>query len=287
MSGSASAGLTSRLRALWRALRRHGSEASPASDPAAVVDSFAVYAGFMPGGLAGLHGKVVLDVGPGPDLGVALGFMGFGAKVITVDRYPCHWSDAVHAPFYERLLHDFPLRHPGFDFGPLCSVLANREHRTDGLTRLEASLEDLQGVQGGSVDVSHSNATLEHLMDHERALRELGRVTRKGGIGFHQVDLRDHRKDFATPLEHLTLGEAEAASALAKGEHRGYYGSTPRASDYVRWFEAGGFDVRTEVSLHATAAELQRVRPRLHARFRALADDDLAVLSARFHLRKR
>src|ERR1041384_6421283 len=136
MNGPAGAGPIARLRALWRTLRpRHPVPA--ASDPQAVVDSFAVYAGFIPGGLEGLRGKTVLDVGPGPDLGMALGFLGFGAKVIAVGRYPCRWSDAVHAPFYQRLLHDFPLRNPGFDFAPLCSVLANREHRTDRLVRFE------------------------------------------------------------------------------------------------------------------------------------------------------
>lgn len=283
---SPGARVTSSLRALWRALRRHKAEPAAASDPSAVVDSFAVYAGFMPGGLAALAGKVVLDIGPGADLGIALGFLGFGARVIAVDKYPCRWSDAVHAPFYQRLLRDFPLRYAGFDTAPIRAVLAAREHRATNLVRLEATLEDLHGVRSDSVDVSHSNATLEHLSDHARAFQELGRVTQQGGIGFHQVDLRDHRNDFATPLEHLTLGDAEAVVALSNGDHRGYYGSTPRASDYERWLRAAGFAVRTEVNLRADAQELQRVRQRLNPRFAALTDDDLGVLSARFQLLK-
>lgn len=55
-----------------------------------------------------------------------------------------------------------------------------------------------------SVDVILSNAVLEHLENHPKAFSEFFRVTKARGLGFPQVDFRDHRS-FERPLEHLLM----------------------------------------------------------------------------------
>lgn len=108
-----------------------------------------------------------------------------------------------------------------------------------------------------------------------------------GGIGFHQVDLRDHRNDFATPLEYLTLGDAEVEAALANGNHANYFGNTPRVSQYIAWLEEAGFSVETEVNSVVSSEELARVRARLNPKYACLSGEELGVLGALFRIRRR
>jgi hypothetical protein len=62
-----------------------------------------VYSSFISGGLSGLRGKILLQIGPGHDLGIALAFAGLGADVIALDKYPCDWRDDFHDPLYRLL----------------------------------------------------------------------------------------------------------------------------------------------------------------------------------------
>lgn len=251
-----------------------------------VVQAMKVYENFIPGGLRALQGKTVLEIGPGADLGIALAFAGFGANVIALDKYPCAWREELHAPLYSALSTKLKEEFPGYDTAPLAESIRTRSHAVTRLQPVEAELEDAKPIADRSVDIAHSNATLEHLTHHEAAILELGRISKAGSIGFHQVDLRDHRDDFARPLEYLTLPDDVVDTELALGAHANYYGNTPRASHYTQWFQRAGFEVTTDVNQRASADQIATVRGRLNPRFESLTDADLGVLGARFHTKK-
>jgi SAM-dependent methyltransferase len=95
---------------------------------------------------------------------------------------------------------------------------------------LHCPAEHLAEATTERFDVTLSNAVLEHVFDPLRAAVNLHRVTAPGGIGFHQVDFRDHR-DFTRPLEYLLLDEFSYV--------RMFHGSTGNAGiDSGLWFEA-------------------------------------------------
>ena len=251
-----------------------------------VVQSMHTYAAFIPGGLQNLRGATLLEIGPGQDLGIALAFAGFGAQVIALDKYPCSWREELHTPVYAALRGRLCREFRGFDVKPLTEAIRHRSHNVTRVRAVESELENAKTIPDRCVDIAHSNATLEHLTDHRAALGELGRISKMHSIGFHQVDLRDHRDNFSHPLEYLTLSDSEVDRALANGEHANYFGNTPRASHYEGWFREFGFHVSTDVNERAPIGEINRVRGRLNPRFSQLADDDLGILGARFHTRK-
>jgi ubiquinone/menaquinone biosynthesis C-methylase UbiE len=69
---------------------------------------------------------------------------------------------------------------------------------------MRAGLEDVGELPDGSIDIHYSNATFEHLADIPASIAQLGRITKPGGVGFHQIDFRDHR-NFDRPLDYLTI----------------------------------------------------------------------------------
>ena len=78
-----------------------------------------------------------------------------------------------------------------------------------GLTTLQTTSEDLSGVPTGTVDWSFSNAVFEHIIDLDRTFRSLSRVTKKGGMTCHQVDLRYHVNGRKTPWDFLLYSDEE------------------------------------------------------------------------------
>ncbi|HEX5051970.1 MAG TPA: methyltransferase domain-containing protein [Planctomycetota bacterium] len=242
--------------------------------------------GRLPGHEAHLQGRTLLEIGPGQDLGIPLVLMGFGARAYVVDPYPCRWTASFHAGFYARLLRAAQERYPGGDFGALEQVVSSRSHdRVAGLVLCDAPLERVPQIPSQSVDLSWSNATLEHVTALDRACAELGRVTATGGIGFHQVDFRDHR-DFARPLEHLTLAEADARIALANGEHANYYGSQRRWTSYLGSLQSAGFAVRFDADMLAAADQVAEISARADARYAQMGAEVLRVLSGTFSIEK-
>ena len=106
-------------------------------------------------------------------------------------------------------------------------------------TRLELRRESVYSLtlRDGEVDVVISNAFFEHIPRPEAAIAELARVTKKGGLGIHNIDTSDHRRywDRARhPLEFLTEVTTEP---LSHGSNR------LRPWQFVSLFERHGFEL--------------------------------------------
>jgi SAM-dependent methyltransferase len=231
-----------------------------------------------------LAGKTFLEIGPGQDLGMPLLLIGLGARATIVDEYPSGWNASFHGTYYDALLDAAPGAFPGIDAKPIEQVIAVGAHEADGLEVHGVGLEDIDAIPDGTIDISYSNATMEHLRNASRAIEQLSRVTRAGGVGFHQIDLRDHR-DFDRPLEYLTLTE-DALNELM--DERDYScGNALRYTDFEQLFEQHGFDTRFDANGFAEPEYLADVTPRLHERFRALPAEAFRVLGGRFFLTKR
>ncbi len=150
--------------------------------------------------------------------------------------------------------------------------------------------------EDGSFDVCMSCAALEHVRDPAGAVRELSRVLKPGGVGLHQIDLRDHR-DFGRPLDFLRYPEADWVSLFDPDDPRPLppslgarrppweYTNRWRRADFVSAFEAAGAPV-VRATPGRTAAIPVEVRGALHPDFRGRPDADLEVLDVFLVARK-
>jgi len=248
------------------------------------VHSADLLLGWLPGREAFLARKTVLEVGPGQDFGLPLILSGFGANVVLVDKYLPEWDEQFHPAYYRALCAAATERFPGINTKPIRQLLRRGAHRARGMRLIKLGLERADEIADAAVDVSYSNATLEHLAETPEAIEQLGRITRVGGLGFHQIDFRDHR-DSGRPLEYLCLPEDEFV-ALAEGLSWSC-GNRLRHTEFHELFERAGFEVRFEPNMIAEEAYLGDVRSRAQARFQTLPVEALRVLSGRFFLKKR
>lgn len=69
-------------------------------------------------------------------------------------------------------------------------------------------------VAFGEIDLISSRAVLEHFLDFKTAMKQLFKLMHPGGIGYHQIDLADHRIYSAPHLYHAWsfLGEVDSWS---------------------------------------------------------------------------
>src|SRR5581483_3885780 len=133
----------------------------------------------------------------------------------------------------------------------------------------------------GSFDVVISLAAFEHFEDPEAAIKECARVTAPGGVGLHQIDLRDHR-DFERPLAFLRHTDDEWRR-IAGGDPA--YTNRLRRSDFARAFAAAGLVVASaEVGTKTTVDAA--LRASLDARFKDREQEDLEAVGVFFEVRR-
>lgn len=239
------------------------------------------------GGFEALRGRALLEIGPGMDLGVPLLAAGLGAEAFAIDRYPCPFDPSVHPEVYRLLAERAAASLPNFDPTPIRDCLEAGAHRARRLHWVDCGLEDLlvdrRGIPTGGIDITYSNATFEHLADGATALRALFEVTAPGGVGFHQIDLRDHR-DFSRPLEYLTLSPEEFATLFARVE--GSCGNRLRGQQFERLARDVGFEAALLGNMDAAEGYLDELMPRLHAASSGWPRDWYRIISGRLVVRR-
>ena len=224
-----------------------------------------------------LAGVRVLELGPGATLGIPVLLACAGAHVAVSDRFLATWDPDFHRPFFEELLQRVEPR--GTRFGePIRHLLRRDSFTAEVVESFDCGAEALDRI-GRRFALVLSNAVIEHVEDLEATAASLARVTVAGGLGFHQVDFRDHR-NFEAPLEYLTMTDEDFATM--RRECFCECGCRWRAADVATTFDAAGFDVQTFVNLHTTPEYLREVRPRLQPVFAALPDSELLATSAMF-----
>jgi SAM-dependent methyltransferase len=241
--------------------------------------------------------KVVMELGPGDNLGLALRLIAAGArKVVAVDRFaPVSQEAQVHEVYA----------------GLRATLTSDEQERFDdavdlheGVSLNPARVELVQGVgiesmppgcAPGSFDFILSVAVLEHVGDNDRAFQTMDRLLKPGGMMLHQVDLSDHgifSRAGESPLRFLTIPDPVWRAMISQigGPNRcmlDYYRRTLDGLGYTARItptRIAGTDEDLEgpVPDQMTPARLQHVkelRPKLQRRYRALSTSDLLVSS--------
>jgi SAM-dependent methyltransferase len=234
-----------------------------------------------------IKNKVLLEIGPGINFGSVLILACHGARVMVSDRFLTPWDDEYHPRFYG-LLRDWVSRNiPVADTSALDSLLSLNGYPEDAIRLHFTPLENLEGIEDGSVDVVFSNAVLEHVVSPQNSFQQLARITRASGYGFHQVDFRDHR-DMKRPLEFLLMEDNKFAREFEKCH--GECGNRWRHWEYLALFSRAGFEV-LDFSPNMFADEdylrsfMSRIR-KTSSRHLAVSKDELRIVSGLISVRR-
>ncbi len=235
-----------------------------------------------------VKGRRVLELGPGRNLGTALVLACHGARMTAVEPNAVAWEADYHPLFYAALREWLARNRSLLDRGPLDRVVRKGRIPEELIDFRPGSLEDSPSLPGNSMDIVFSNAVLEHVFDLQTTLAELARITRPGGLNFHQIDLRFHLLS-SDPLKFILYNSRKYARLreFTSGE----CGSRVRYAEYKNLFQEAGFRVvGEEINLWADPEYLAGLRKKIKKRrsnpYRDWPAQDLAVLSARLEVRR-
>jgi hypothetical protein len=222
------------------------------------------YAAQIPGGAGSLAGKSVLELGPGWGFATTLILRCWGAsRVAVADRFLSRFQPEYHTALYREVSRRLRTEDPNCTTWPLDRCVEEGRHSPDAVQAIECPIERLPELSLPPFDFLLSNAVLEHVFHPARAAASLHAITAEGGLGFHQVDFRDHR-DFSRPLEYLLLDEFSFLE-IFEAQH-GECGNRIRPSQLKAVFEAAGFgSVQFDPNMWAEPDYLVSLLPRLRA----------------------
>jgi SAM-dependent methyltransferase len=231
-----------------------------------------------------LQDKNLLEIGPGQDFGIALILADLGLKeVLLIDPYLIEWQEEYHLLFYKNLLSQAENKFPTIEFTSLKEVIKNNTHQTSKLRYYAFGIENASEIENESIDISISNACFEHFVYPELAIKELARITKKGGIGFHQIDLRDHR-DYSQPLEFLTF--PDSVFNKIKKMTDAWYGNRLRYTEYNEIFEQFGFSVDFKPDSFAEEVYLNSILKKAIQKYQKMPKESVGTLGGRFFIKK-
>ncbi len=238
---------------------------------------------FVPGFDAWLHGKRVLEYGPGDVLGVALLMRSMGAEeVCCVDQFPLVNPSELNVSVYRELMDGLD----GLDRTRAAQVFMREGEPDSGLSDIGVRYRVTRrgtSDEAEGYDLVISRAVLEHVEDLPALFEDMYRALKPGCIAIHQVDLRSHGLDRAQALDFLEWPDwAYRAMYGKKG-----FPNRERIDTYRRLISDLGFEcvefVPTEL-LSPAAAE--RARRLASSRFRLLSAEDMAWLGFWMIVRK-
>jgi len=196
-----------------------------------------------------IKNKIVLEIGPGNSLAIGLMFLACGArKVYFVDRFKHLFWDDEDIAFHKKILKKieekkFPfssLVNKSITFTPNGSI----NFDPNRIEYLSADVAFLP-LNNCSIDYVFSNAVLEHVHKIKKAINEISRVTKPGGIGIHEIDLRDHFFQ-AAPLRLLQY--PNWLWNLMTWNRPGYTNRL-RVSDYLDLFRKANFKIKKWIAM--------------------------------------
>jgi SAM-dependent methyltransferase len=252
-------------------LLRRARDARKQPDHEAIVrymlDRLRVRREFM--GDARITGANMLEIGSGKEFGLAVLLIAIGARrVVNIEIDPYGFMD--DATLYRLLVERAAAAGLPLTWPPAGLIVDGDRVRPDPgrialhLGRSAASIPE----PDGSFDITFSVSVLQHVRRADVAplVRELARVTRPGGMGYHRIDLVDLYHKRTEPFRHLCYTPAQYERMYSR---RGTYSNRYRMDDFERIFREAGFrEIAFEDIRREDAARFARWLPSFHDEFR-------------------
>ena len=221
--------------------------------------------------LSNLHGKHLLELGPGDSINTAILGAAYGARVTLLDDGSFVNKNVVAYKKFANYLSDKGLPAPNLsaadDIEEILEIC--------GAQYLTQGLKSFGKIKDNSVDLVFSQAVLEHVKKNEfqRTIEECYRVLVPGGNSSHKIDLRDH---LGGALNNLRFSETLWESNFFSSS--GFYTNRLRWSELLKSFSNAGFtEVETELDKWDT---LPTSYQKLNKSFRSFSVEDLLIKSA-------
>jgi SAM-dependent methyltransferase len=184
------------------------------------------------------RGKICLEIGPGNSLINAYNFLMNGAeKVILVDKYSRVFETKKQKDFYARELDYVRRKYSGKDL----FFLKGNEINEKFIDRISCEL--LEVDLNVLPDFIYSVDVLEHIRLIEDNISNMGKILKKEGMMYHQINLRDHY-DPSQPFLFLKYSKETWENFLVKEGVS--YTNRVRYSQFREMFEKSGFDILSE-----------------------------------------
>ena len=228
-------------------------------------------------GILNIEGKSVLEIGPGNSLATGLLFLASGAKkVFLVDRFKHLFWDKHDIAFHRKVLER--IEKERFPFASIASktIIFTKSGSIDfDTSKLEFRFGDAANLplENCSIDIIFSNAVLEHVHNASKAINEMSRVTKPGGIGMHEIDLRDHFFQ-AMPLRLLRYPDWLWNLMT---QNRPGYTNRLRLPDYLKFFKTSGFLIEKLVTTREYEGELSSLK--MARKFTCYSSNEMKVLA--------
>ncbi len=223
-----------------------------------------------------IRDKAILELGPGPDLGIGLILLAMGAKkYIALDAHPL--IKQTRGIFYSMLLEKIKVKFPETDIKSLqeelLKCLSGKGERLKYVVDPGFSLLNIQE----KVDIVFSQAAFEHFDDVPRVISELGAVLRNGGCLIAEVDLQTHTSCIRDrdPLNIYRYPNWYWNAFKFKGSP-----NRLRSFEYADLIRKNGWsDVKIEPKETLDIERVSGIKPSLSKRFRNLETNELSYLS--------
>lgn len=222
-----------------------------------------------------LHGKRILEYGPGDLPGVAILMIAHGAdQMVCVDRFPLVRMSPKNIQIAKIMLERLSssLR----DRAESCFRQAAQPESGFDPKFIDYLIQP-SGLSGlvNEVDVVISRAVLEHVNDLPATFRDMYAALKPGGMAIHLVDLKSHGLHRQNPLDFLNWPTwLWSLMYGAKGVP-----NRLRANAYRHAVAQCGFElVAMTPTVLASPDDVRAVRPDLAKPFRGLSDEDLSWL---------
>lgn len=224
----------------------------------------------------------MLEIGSGPEFCLALLLLSIGAqRIVNVEIEP-------YAYIYDPELYRLLVRKAN-EAGFLLEWPPVGLRLEDGGRRAAPDPERIDlhlGCSAASIpqpdcafDVTFSVAVLEHVRtgDMPAVARELHRLTKPGGVGYHRVDLVDHYYRRTEPFRFLRYSQREYDLMFGQ---RGSSSNRMRIDDIVRVFRAAGFAKvgQEDIRLHQNRNEFEAWARRFHRDFASKDPETLRAI---------
>lgn len=222
-----------------------------------------------------LHGKTVLEYGPGDVLGIALLMYAHGAaSVHCIDRFELNRASARNIEIYREMLGRL---------GPdeqTRAAQAFNVHGDPGSGFNVLAVKYLVAENGlvqerEAYDLIISRSVLEHVNRLEMTIDDMARALKPDGVSVHKVDLKSHNQDRYATYDFLTWPEPVYQ---LMNSHKGRPNRW-RVGKYIECLEQSGLRLRNLTDTGRLENEdIERIRPKLAKRFRQLTTEELTWL---------